>query len=295
MIICSSTAGRAGGNRRPLRPAAAPRRCAPVTGCAGRRDHFVRRADRRFFTSPAFSELYAGWRIRPQPLRRAVKTPRRDCRSGWRPWWGRAGQRSLWRLKDLCHRIWPQERAERARRSRGLADETRCSRRWLKEDLYLLAAYRRPRPPSAASPTGMRDVRTRPLRAWSTFMPMVGRIAGSVDGQMGASAFCSLRPPSCCAMLPELATTRWCSACCRRWKRWRNWGESLEDLFADTFGGSPAVGFCLIGSATCRAGGTGRRLLPTGGHLPVTGRVLRRCGAHRGDSSGIGRRQRCRR
>ena len=164
----------------------------------------------------------------------------------------------LWRLKDLCHRIWPQER--RAEHVRGALVDWLIGSLFheamkLKEDLYLLAAYT----PAAVALGGFTDRdagRADPAIARLVdIRAMVGRIAGDVDGQMErmgvlfAQTTILLR-----TMLPELATNPLVLRLLLEMEEAvaEFWGESLEDLFADTFGGSPAVGFCLIGSSYLR-------------------------------------------
>lgn len=260
MIICSSTARRADCTQ----SAAEPGGCSsPVrTGdwFAGRRDHFVRQAVGDFFhLASRFSELYAGWRIRPAAAAPCGEDASTRLQERLAAMVGTERDNGpLWRLKDLCHRIWPQER--RAEHVRGALVDWLIGSLFheamkLKEDLYLLAAYT----PAAAALGGFTDRdagRADPAIARLVdIRAMVGRIAGNVDGQMErigvlfAQTTILLR-----TMLPELATNPLVLRLLLEMEEAvaEFWGESLEDLFADTFGGSPAVGLCLIGSSYLR-------------------------------------------
>ena len=260
MIICSSTARRADCTQ----SAAEPGGCSsPVrTGdwFAGRRDHFVRQAVGDFFhLASRFSELYAGWRIRPAAAAPCGEDASTRLQERLAAMVGTERDNGpLWRLKDLCHRIWPQER--RAEHVRGALVDWLIGSLFheavkLKEDLYLLAAYT----PAAAALGGFTDRdagRADPAIARLVdIRAMVGRIAGNVDGQMErigvlfAQTTILLR-----TMLPELATNPLVLRLLLEMEEAvaQLWGESLEALFADTFDGSPAVGFCLIGSSYLR-------------------------------------------
>ena len=187
MIICSSTARRADCTQ----SAAEPGGCSsPVrTGdwFAGRRDHFVRQAVGDFFhLASRFSELYAGWRIRPAAAAPCGEDASTRLQERLAAMVGTERDNGpLWRLKDLCHRIWPQER--RAEHVRGALVDWLIGSLFheamkLKEDLYLLAAYT----PAAAALGGFTDRdagRADPAIARLVdIRAMVGRIACNVDG-----------------------------------------------------------------------------------------------------------------
>ncbi|MDX9841835.1 MAG: hypothetical protein RBS95_10275 [Desulfobulbus sp.] len=261
MIICSSTARHGSCTRQ----AAEAGGGSPVRGgdwFTGRRDHFVRQAIGDFFhLASLFTELYASWRGsavgahpsddatsgRLQAQLAAMVGTERD-------------NGPLWQLKDRCHRIWPQER--RGEHVRGVLVDWLVGSLFheamkLKENLYLLAAYR----PAAVAIGGFANRDNGPDRPDAAIVrmvdlrTMVGRIAGDVDGQMERIGLLFAQTNYLLRMmLPELAVNPLVLRLCMEMEEVvaELWGESLEDLFTDTFGGRPAVGFCLIGSSYLR-------------------------------------------
>ncbi|MDX9833641.1 MAG: hypothetical protein RBT36_00315 [Desulfobulbus sp.] len=270
MIICCSTAKRAGCT---LAAVESGGRSLPVRAggwFTGRRDYFVRQALGEFFhLASRFFELYATWRNRPVDDEPAGGDTSARLQERLAAMVGTERDNGpLWQLKDLCHRIWPQER--RAEHVRGALVDWLIGSLFheamkLKEDLHLLAAYR----PAGVALGGFADSDKKPNRSDEAIARMVdlramiGRIAGDVDGQMEriggllAQTNFLLR-----MMLPELAANPQVLRLLMEMEEVvvELWGESLEDLFADTFAGRPAVGFCLVGSSYLRGQWYGQAL-----------------------------------
>ena len=261
MIICSSTARHGTCTRQ----AAEAGGGSPIRGAdwfTGRRDHFVRQAIGDFFhLASSFADLYASWRGSAAGVHRLDDATSGRLQAQLAAMVGTERDNGpLWQLKDLCHRIWPQER--RVEHVRGVLVDWLVGSLFheamkLKENLYLLAAYR----PAAVAIGGVASRDNGPDRPDAAIVrmvdlrAMVGRIAGDVDGQMErigvlfAQTNYLLR-----MMLPELAVNPLVLRLCMEMEEVvaELWGESLEDLFTDTFGGHPAGGFCLIGSSDLR-------------------------------------------
>ncbi len=169
------------------------------------------------------------------------------------------GKGPLWLLKDLCHRLWP-EGTEHRDLSGSLLDWLvgsvfhECMK--LKENIYLLSRYA----PQAIRIQDMPFSGARPVRRLSGPGP---ELAGMVDIQrlltrinsdilhqleqvgffFGQANF-MLR-----TMMPEMAAN---SLVIRLLVEEEEtvqalWGESLAELFAEMFSGSPAAGFCAAG------------------------------------------------
>ena len=262
MIISTST-NRHATCRQPLAESA--RRALPVRGAdwfSTRRDHFVRQAiDDFFHLASWFTDLYAGWRgcvvvgeatgigtsDQLQTELAAMVGTEQD-------------NGPLWQLKDLCHRIWPQER--RREEAQGALVDWLIGSLFheamkLKENLYLLAAYT----PAAATLGGWVGAEGEGDRPLSTIARMVDlhamaeRLAGDVAGQMErigglfGQASCLLR-----MMMPELAANPLVLRLLMEMEEVVAdlWGEPLEALMSDTFAGRPATGFCRAGSSYLR-------------------------------------------
>ena len=165
----------------------------------------------------------------------------------------------LWRLKDLCHRLWPED--DEARDINGsLLDWLigsvfhECMK--LKENLYLLSRY-------APQAIRMQDIPFSDARSTRRLSRPGPELAGMVDVQQllgrinsdilhqieqvgfffGQANF-MLR-----VMAPEMATN---SLIIRLLVEEEEtvqvlWGESLPELFAEMFSGNPAAGFCAAG------------------------------------------------
>lgn len=228
-----------------------------------RRDYFIRQALGDFMTiAIGFQELYASC------LECCLQQS--DGGASWKnlevgETWGRMHRRlaemvgterdagPLWQLKDLCHRIWPQQ--QRDLHSHGVLVDWLIGSLFheamkLKENLYLLGTYG----PAAAAlgggaGTGVgRD--DRPPR--SRMAGLDALIERTVAGQLERMGFLFgqvnylLR-----LMLPDLAANPLVIRLLaeREQEVTDLWGESLEELFADVLGGRSADGFCLAGAS----------------------------------------------
>jgi hypothetical protein len=165
----------------------------------------------------------------------------------------------LWCLKDLCHRIWPQEEYGHFPEG-GLVDWLIGSifheAMKLKENIYLLnsygpAAFRLSdrdgddgpglRPPAVPSPglARMMDIK-------GVITRIVGDVAGQVEhlGFLFGQANCLLR-----TMLPELGRNMLLIRLLAEQEDVVRelWGENMEEIFTDMFFGAPEQGFCAAG------------------------------------------------
>ena len=238
-------------------------------GCGwfeGRRDHFVRRALGDFFLlASGMQALFAedlacsplGEKNEIDPARESGETWTRMHRCLAEIVGTERDPGPLWQLKDLCHRIWPQEKRERHRLG-VLVDWLMGSlfheAMKLKEDLYLLATYG----PAAlalgrieesgtgpdAAPAGRADM---PALMVCTAAPIHGQLERM--GALLARISRILRQ-----MLPELAANPLVLRLLaeREQSVAGLWGENLEELFSAMFSGRAADGFCLAGASYLR-------------------------------------------
>ncbi len=162
----------------------------------------------------------------------------------------------LWQLKDLCHRIWPQQLQEL--HGHGVLVDWLIGSLFheamkLKENLYLLGTYG----PSAAALGGVArpglgcDDKP-PLSRMADLDTLVERTAATVAGQLERIGFLFgqvnyiLR-----LMIPDLAVNPLVIRLLaeREQEVVDLWGESLEELFAEVLGRRAADGFCLAGAS----------------------------------------------
>lgn len=231
-----------------------------------RRDHFVRQALGDFMTlATGFQELYASClECCLQQSAGGVSWKNREVGETW----GRMHRRlaemvgterdtgPLWQLKDLCHRIWPQE--QRALHGHGVLVDWLIGSLFheamkLKENLYLLGTYG----PAAAALGGVarlgvgRDDRP-PRSPMADLDALIEDAAAAVAGQVEQMEFLFGQINDLLRlMLPDLAANPLVIRLLveREQEATALWGESLEELFADVLGGHAADGFCLAGAS----------------------------------------------
>ncbi len=170
----------------------------------------------------------------------------------------------LWRLKDLCHLVWPQG-DENQGQGGSLAD-------WLvgavfheamklKENIYLLNSYgpaackmgSRPAGPVRFAGLG-RDPVPR-LLSMVDVQGLISRAAADVVGQMEQVAFLLTHTAFILRlMMPDLARNMLVVRLLaeREYLVRLLWGETLEDIFTDMFYGDAAEGFCTAGRSYLR-------------------------------------------
>lgn len=236
---------------------------AKVDWFSGRRDYFIRQAINDILDLIVwFQRIYALYRDRclsgPAEENDAYDATWRaarvellhqvTCMVGTEDGNGR-----LWRLKDLCHRIWPQSSLEHAMHGM-LLDWTvgslfhECLK--LKETLYLLENYgaRTVAVDTLTNRIGVQeagaDDAIRNVRA------LIGQIMEDVGRQMERVGFLFSQVNFLVrAMLPTLMVNGLVvrllvekeDVLCELW------GETLEEIFDGLFGGDVAVGFCQAG------------------------------------------------
>jgi len=244
----------------------------------GRREYFVRQVLHEYFSLTCrFHELYAtflecdlvGTALDDRPCSRQAGRARESFLGQISAMVGSERHNGpLWRLKDLCHRVWPQEQREQHRYG-ALVD-------WLigslfhegmklKENLYLLNNYG----PSAAV-IGTLNMGTRheqrppPAVVRMVDIPAIlRRIGGDITRQVNRMAFlfgqttCLFR-----VMLPEFFENLLVMRLLAEEEAMvaNLWGESLEELFNDLFPGRPALGFCMVGASYLRGQWYGQSL-----------------------------------
>lgn len=234
-----------------------------------RRDHFVRQAVGEYITlAEDFQELYG--RCLECCLQRSVNGANGKHRE-FGGTWGRMHRHlaemlgterdpgPLWQLKDLCHRLWPQQ--QREVHEQGVLIDWLIGSLFheamkLKENLYLLGAYgpaasvlggvARPGVGHGNSPaTSHRADMTSLLERTATTVAAQLERMGFLFGQVNYT----LR-----LMLPDLMTNPLIIRLLVEREREVAdlWGESLEELLADVLGGRVAEGFCLAGESYLR-------------------------------------------
>jgi hypothetical protein len=241
----------------------------PLDWFSRRHDFFVRRMFTDFFSIiESFQELYLVYISCRRPDARACANllDRRNELLRTRIWDGltvmvgtEADKGPLWQLKDLCHRLWPEEECGACRE--GLLIDWLIGSIFheamkLKENIYLLNSYATaafkisddgeihgtgPRPPDFAAPTLDRMVDIKGL---------IDRIVGDVVRQMEQLAFFFGQSANLLrSMLPDLTRNMLLLRFLVEEEHRVSvlWGERLEEVFADIFFGAPEQGFCLAG------------------------------------------------
>jgi len=235
-----------------------------------RRDFFVRKVIEEFFLMHrSFQEVYAIYvqcRI-PYPGACSDIFDRRDSREKRAQIWDRMTQMvgsenkkgPLWRLKDLCHLVWPEER--QGYDGSGILVDWLVGSIFheamkLKENVYLLNRYGPAANKMKEQPLDM------PVTALSAQSPVprlenmidvqgvINRAAADVVRQMEQIAFLfNLACYMLRVMLPLMANNMLVvRLLIEREKLMRRfWGEQLEDVFRDMFYGDEADGFCRAG------------------------------------------------
>ncbi len=166
----------------------------------------------------------------------------------------------LWRLKDLCHQVWPQASREQHLQG-GLVDWLIGSlfheAMKLKENLYLLNNYGR----GAVAVDSLADYKKvqRPQSPAIARMVDIGvlvdRITGNVARQMERMGYLFGQVKYLFRMmLPDLIENQLILRLLAEQEPLvvELWGESLETLFRDIFAGAPADGFCMAGASYLR-------------------------------------------
>ena len=233
-----------------------------------RRDFFIRRVYVEFFSLiRSFQELYQVYLSCQRPEAGTcldlLEDGNQELRTSiWDRLTAMVGTETdkgpLWQLKDLCHRIWPEQ--EYARGLEGslidwLLGSTFHEAMKLKENIYLLnsygpAAFRlSDRDGEAMGPRPL-DIPAPRLARMMDINGLVQRIVGDVVRQMEHLAF--LFGQACCmlrTMLPELGRNLLLLRFLVEEESLVRelWGEGVEEVFADVFYGAPEQGFCLAG------------------------------------------------
>lgn len=170
----------------------------------------------------------------------------------------------LWRLKDLCHLVWPEETYEHDR-SGSLVDWLIGSifheSMKLKENVYLLnrygtAAYKMKEHPIDIPVTALSVRAAMPrLESMVDMQGVIDRAAADVVKQMEQMAFLFLT--SCYMLrmiLPRFAENALVVRLLIEREKvvHRFWGEKPEDIFNDMYCGDAAEGFCRAGRSYLR-------------------------------------------
>jgi hypothetical protein len=168
----------------------------------------------------------------------------------------------LWKLKDLCHQLWPEQEQEydvHGSLIDWLLGSVFHEAMKLKENIYLLNTYgpaavrihERPSPPSM----GVLLPAAGPFPQLSSMVDVEGlvhRIADDVVNQMDQIGFLLGQANFILRMMmPDLATNMLVvRLLVEEEKRVQAlWGESIEELFTDMFFGNGAQGFCAAGQS----------------------------------------------
>lgn len=167
----------------------------------------------------------------------------------------------LWKLKDLCHQIWPEQEHEYDAHG-SLIDWLLGSifheAMKLKENMYLLntygpAAVRIRERPSTPSMQVLRPAGPFPqLSSMVDVEGLVHRIAEDVVKQMEQIGFLLGQANFIFRlMMPDLAANMLVVRLLveEEQRILALWGESIEELFADMFLGNAVQGFCVAGES----------------------------------------------
>jgi len=167
----------------------------------------------------------------------------------------------LWKLKDLCHLVWPKQEQEQKYDVHGslidwLLGSVFHETMKLKENIYLLntygpAAVRMEESHSTQSMQLLRPSGPFPqLSSMIDVEALVRRIADDVVSQMEQIGFLLGQANFILRMMmPELASNMLVVRLLveEEERVLRVWGESIEELFTDMFFGDAAQGFCAAG------------------------------------------------
>ena len=240
-----------------------------ATWFAQRRDYFMRQAFTDFFSlALTFQELYQVYlSCRKSEADGCLDLlDRRNEELRTRIWDGltvmvgsELAKGPLWQLKDLCHRLWPEE--EHAHNLEGslidwLAGSIFHEAMKLKENIYILNSYG----PAAFRLSDPVDGNGSGRGHLETFSPrlahimdvqgLIRRIVVDVIRQMDQLSFLFGQTAYMLRiMLPDLAgnmlVVRFLVE--QEEAAQKIWGERAEDIFADMFYGAAEQGFCSAG------------------------------------------------
>ncbi len=165
----------------------------------------------------------------------------------------------LWKLKDLCHQVWPEQEREydvHGSLMDWLLGSVFHETMKLKENIYLLntygpAAIRMRNIPEASSVGVLRPSGSFPrLSNMVDAETLIRRIAADVVVQMEQIGFLLGQANFILRMMmPDLAANMLVVRLLVEKEELvlSGWGERIEELFADMFSGSGADGFCVAG------------------------------------------------
>ncbi len=234
-----------------------------------RRDFFVRKAIEEFFLlHSSFQDIYEIYAECRNPYQGGC-SDFFDNEPGdkWAETWdlmtlmvgSENNKGPLWRLKDLCHLVWPEDKQEQDGGG-SLVDWLIGSifheAMKLKENMYLLNRYG---PAVCKMKEQSIDIPVSPMSIHSSVpklesmidvQGMIKRAAADVVRQMEQVAF--LFNHACYmlrVMMPQMAGNMLVVRLLIEREKLvsRLWGEQLEDIFRDMYYGDEAEGFCLAG------------------------------------------------
>lgn len=162
----------------------------------------------------------------------------------------------LWRLKDLCHLVWPQSDEPRGQGGSlvdWLVGAVFHEAMKLKENIYLLNSYGPAACRMRSCPAGSAPVHR--LESMIDVRRLISRAAADVVGQMEQIAFLLTHTAFILRlMMPDLARNLLVvRLLVEREDALRLlWGETLEAVFTDMFYGDAAEGFCSAGRSYLR-------------------------------------------
>jgi hypothetical protein len=234
-----------------------------------RRDFFVRKAIEDFFSmNRSFQDVYAIYLQCREPYSLAGSDPLiigsgNNMAMIWDQLMQMVGSENnkgpLWRLKDLCHLVWPERTHDRDR-SGSLVDWLVGSifheAMKLKENVYLLnrygsAAYKMKEHPVDIPMTALSARANVPrLENMIDVQGVINRAMADVVKQMEQIAFLfNLTCYMLRIILPVLAENALVVRLLIEREKLvhRFWGEKLEDIFNDMYCGDAAEGFCRAG------------------------------------------------
>jgi hypothetical protein len=234
-----------------------------------RRDFFIRQVfDDFFLMISSFQELYGIYLTCRQPGAQACADllDRQNMKLRVQIWdrltamvGTEVDRGPLWRLKDLCHRLWPE--GEQPCNFEGslfdwLIGSIFHEAMKLKENIYILNSYgpaafkfSELEPSQGAGPL-QRDISVPRLARMMDINGLIKRIVGDVISQMEQLAFLfgqavyMLRTLVSCLsqnmLLIRFLVEQEDTVCTL-------WGEGMDDVFADMFYDAPEQGFCAAG------------------------------------------------
>lgn len=233
-----------------------------------RSDHFIRQVvDDFFLLIVSFQELYGMYlqcKSRQDSCADLLSSETGQIRSRmWNRLTSMIGTESekglLWRLKDLCHLVWPED--TRKDETNGalidwLVGSVFHETMKLKENIYLLNTY---------GPTAVRMREFSPSTSVKVLRPsghfpqfsnmvdvdsLIGRIAADVVNQMEQIGFLLGQTNFILRMMmPEMRSNLLVIRLLVEEEALvgKLWGERIEELFAELFSGDVAEGFCAAG------------------------------------------------